>query len=324
MSEKTFSLTDLERHYISAHAMDKLIGQANATACLVYLYILKHQGNFSLPEAMQNLSLAEQELYDALGALSRLGLLSASDLAKTKPATPPPQPMLEREELPQYSASEIEGEMGRDPVFSTLIKEVGSVLGKILTAPDLSILMGLYQHLGLPPEVIYQLVSHLTIEHQETYGPGRRPTLRGIEKIAYLWAQDEIFTLEAAMEHISKRKIQKEKISQVKKLLGLRQEKLSPTQEKYIYQWLDMGFDLEVLAQAYDKTMIQTGQLKWPYMHGILKNWHEKNLKTQADIDRQEKRGPKPQGKKGKLHDAPPDPEEMAYLQNVLHHMKGG
>ena len=322
MNEKTFSLTDLERHYISAHAMDKLLCQADATACLVYLYILKRRGNFSLVEAMQNLSLSEQKVYDALGVLSKLGLLSSSDLALQK--APPPPPLLEQEELPQYSASEIEGEMGRDAVFRTLVKEVGCVLGKILTAPDLNILMGLYQHLGLPPEVIYQLVSHLTIEHQETYGEGRRPTLRGIEKIAYLWAQDEIITLEAAMEHISKRKTQKEKITQVKKLLCLRQDKLTPTQEKYIHQWLDMGFELEVLAQAYDRTMVQTGQLKWPYMNGILNNWHKENLKTQTDIEQKDKRPGRVRKKGEQITDATPDPEDLLYLQNFLHHMKGG
>ena len=35
---------------------------------------------------------------------------------------------------------------------------------------------------------------------------------------------------------------------------------------------------------AYEKTCLNTGGLKWPYMNKILQSWHEKGLHTGKDI----------------------------------------
>ena len=62
-------------------------------------------------------------------------------------------------------------------------------LGKRLKTADLQILAGLYDDLGLPADVIYLLVCHCVARSEERYGPGRRPTLRQIEKEGYHWAR---------------------------------------------------------------------------------------------------------------------------------------
>lgn len=49
--------------------------------------------------------------------------------------------------------------------------------------------------------------------------------------------------------------------------------------------WLDMGFDADCLAIAYDRTVTNTGSLKWNYMNKIVTSWHEKGLHTPADIE---------------------------------------
>jgi len=54
------------------------------------------------------------------------------------------------------------------------------------------------------------------------------------------------------------------------------------------------GFDDELVEIALDRTITNTGGLKWGYMNGILKSWHEKGLHTPADVrdkDRLRKRG---------------------------------
>ena len=35
---------------------------------------------------------------------------------------------------------------------------------------------------------------------------------------------------------------------------------------------------------AYERTCINTGGLKWPYMHSILKRWHDAGLHTADQV----------------------------------------
>ncbi|MCL2588689.1 MAG: DnaD domain protein, partial [Oscillospiraceae bacterium] len=320
MDEKQFRLPDQETYRLSGHELNKLLRRADGNAALLYLYILREQGHMHVSGAMEALKLSEQEVYEAVRVLVNVGLLSGSD-AKQAVQAEKPQDMPEAEELPQYTAAEIEQEMTQDPAFKSLIREVSGMLGRILTAPDLTILMGIYRHLGLPPEVIYQLVSHLTREHRDRYGPGKSPTLRGIEKIAYIWAREEILTLDAAMAHIAKREQAQSQIGQMKQVLDLpRDKKPTKTQETYLYAWLDMGFELEVLAKAYDKTVVATGSLKWAYMNAILCKWCEKGLKTAEAVEAAEP-GAKPKTPQRLRTPQPqnvPDQQEVARRRRLL------
>ena len=319
MDERRYHLPDQQNHFISGNAMEKLLRRADANAGLMYLYILQQEGKISVEGAVAALRLSEDAVYDALAVLASLGLVSGS-AAKTQREQRREMPDVE--ELPQYTAAEIEREMGADKAFASLVKEVSAVLGKILTAPDLNILMGLVRSLGLPPEVVYQLVCHLTKEHRDRYGAGKCPTMRGIEKIAYYWARDGIVTLDLAMAHIDRRAQQQSQIGRMKVVMDLRQDKLTPTQEKYMFDWLGMGFDVEVIASAYDKTVVATGGLKWNYMHAILKNWHEKGLHTQEDIDKGDGRKGQVKRPKAELSNAP-DRDEIARKRKLLDQMNG-
>ena len=55
--------------------------------------------------------------------------------------------------------------------FRLLTAEVERRLGKKLTTPDLCLLLGLYDHVGLPPDVIYLLVCHCAQRLADRYGP---------------------------------------------------------------------------------------------------------------------------------------------------------
>ena len=59
-------------------------------------------------------------------------------------------------------------------------------LGKKLTAPDVGVLLGLNDYLGLPADVIYLLVCHCSERVQRRYGPGRRPGMKQIEREGYV------------------------------------------------------------------------------------------------------------------------------------------
>ena len=168
-------------------------------------------------------------------------------------------------------------------------------LGKKLTVPDTGILLGLHDYLGLPSDVIYLLVCHCAQRVEQRYGPGRRPAMRQIEREGYAWARMGIDSQRSAAAYLRKYAQQQETIPAYMRALGLGERMPSPSEEKYLAAWQEMGFSPEAVALAYDKTVLKCHELKWPYCNGILKKWHQAGLHTVEEIqagDRPERRQP--------------------------------
>ena len=291
---------------IPASAADALLRRGEGDAALLYLHSLR-RGGLSITEAAETLGMSGERVSAAAAALREMGLLRAE-----KP--------LESTELPEYSAADIVSRAGRDNVFEALVDAVQHALGRMLSTPDLKSLFGIYDHLGLPAEVIMLLITHCTETYRESHGEGRMPTMRYIEKEAWYWAGQEIHSLEAAEEHIKSEKERRSRLHLTAEALQIRHRELSPGERRYIESWLDMGFSPEALALAYDRTVLGTGKLAWRYMDKIVRAWHEKGLHTAEQVLVGEPR----QGKKPAVP-APPVPsadEEMERLRRMYEHMK--
>lgn len=197
------------------------------------------------------------------------------------------------EELPQYTAQDISQRAKADPEFEGIVFEAQQALGKMLSTNDLRLLFGIYDHLGLPAEVVLLLINHCIESYRLKNGAGRMPTMRYVEKEAWFWAGNEITTLEAAEEHIRREKLRAEAAEQVKDILQIRGRELTPSERKYIDSWLSLGYSPEALAIAYDRTVIGTGRLAWKYMDRIVQAWREKGLFTPEEIAKGDARTPR-------------------------------
>lgn len=191
---------------------------------------------------------------------------------------------LPAEELPEYTADEITSRADSDGRFRAVVAETQRVMGRALSGADMKILFGIYDYLALPPEVILELLNYCLDLFREKYGPGRLPSMRAVEKEAYSWANREILTLEQAEEYIDAVKKRRQTAALAAAALGIRGREPTPSEQRYIGEWLDLGFGVEELEAAYDRTVTNTGSLKWPYMNKIILSWHEKGLHTLAAI----------------------------------------
>ena len=97
-------------------------------------------------------------------------------------------------------------------------------------------------------------------------GSNRNPSLRTIEKEAYAWAEHGINTLEEAA-HMQAQNARYTRTANLMKLLQISGRSLTPAEDRYAQAWLDMDFDSQALQMAYEKTCLNTGGLKWPYMN---------------------------------------------------------
>ena len=171
-----------------------------------------------------------------------------------------------------------------DRSFRMLIPQVEEKLGRRLKTADLQILAGLYDDMGMPADVIYLLVNHCIARSEERYGPGRRPTLRQIEKEGYYWARQGLFDQDSAARYLKTWREKQQGQAAYMQVLGLGQRRPVASEEKYISDWMDKGFPPETVALAYDKTVFYKKQLEWRYLNGILRRWHENGWHTPEEV----------------------------------------
>jgi len=260
---------------LSAQAVRRLLEKGDGDAALLYLALLRHHGT------VQPRSLAGELRWDRLRieaaerALRDVGLIAPENLPPLEPA----------EEKPVYQRTDIIQRLEDSAEFRNLITEVERKLGKKLTTPDVGVLLGLNDYLGLPADVIYLLVCHCAERLQRKYGEGRRPTARQIEKEGYAWARMGIDTQQEAAEYLKKYAERQGAIPRYMRVLGLGDRLPVASEEKYLAAWQEMGFPPETVAIAYDKTVLKCHELKWPYCNGILKRWHEAGLHTPEEVE---------------------------------------
>lgn len=290
-------------------AAETLIRAGDGDAALLYLYLRRTGAALELPPAAAALGRTEAEIACAAARLRELGLFP-----QTARPLPPP------EELPEYRAEEIARRCREERGFQTVINEAQKRLGHMLSGTELKTLFGIYDHLGLPPEVILLLINHCTERHAKRYGEGRRPTMRYIEREAYAWVNRELMTLELAEDYIRRQAVREEGTERVRTALGLRGRALSATERRYIEGWLDLGFSPEAIELAYDRTVTNTGALKWKYMDSILQSWNTKGLLRPEDILRGDRK-PATGGKAGAAAERPAA-SEQARMERMLEQLR--
>ena len=194
------------------------------------------------------------------------------------------------DERPSFTEADVNQRLsGEDNEFKALIGDVQRRLGRMLNTEELKILLGITDYLGMSREVVNMLLCYC-IDRSRSLGGVRLPTLRAIEKEAYHWADEGIDTLESAAAYVQLQLGRSSRVQQAAEIMGLGGRKLMAQEEKLILSWLDMGFGREEIKLAFEKTCMNTGTLKWPYMNSILKSWHAKGLHSVQAIEQQDKK----------------------------------
>lgn len=264
---------------LSAQATRVLLERGDGDAALLYLALLRHYGHVPPRSLAGELRWEKSRIEAAEETLRQLGLIASEAPQKAAVLEP-------ADERPVYQRSDIMERLEEGGEFRGLVSEVEKRLGKRLTTPDVGVLLGLNDYLGLPADVIYLLVCHCAERIARRYGEGRRPTLRQIEKEGYAWARRGIDTQKAAVEYLKRYAEKQAAVPRYMQALGLGDRAPVASEEKYLAAWQEMGFPPETVAIACDKTVLKCHELKWPYCNAILKRWHEAGLHTPEEVER--------------------------------------
>lgn len=257
----------------------KLLAAASGDSTLLYLY-LRAGGQPDQAESALRMNHTQFEL--AVSSLKQLGLWPEAPKI-LRPDTPP-----------SYTEADLAREMNRKGSdFPQLLGEAQRRLGKVLNAEDAKILLSFYDYLGMPTEVVSLLISYC-IQRARLRGSLRQPSVRTIEKEAYHWADLGIDTLAEASAYMQLELERHTKMGTLRQKMHLTGRKLTAAEERMLHQWLDWGFGEAEILKAYEKTCLNTGTLKWPYMNSILTSWQKQGLLTADAIDAGDKAPGKP------------------------------
>lgn len=285
-----------EKITIEQADLRKLFAAGSGDAALLYLYLrCGNDPDKAREELNMNAALC------AAATLRQLGLYPEEKRG-----------MIAAGERPAYTERDVISAVDGEPEFRALYGEVQRLLGKTLNTEELKILLGFTRYLGLPPDVISVLVCYCK-ERARQRGSLRNPSLRTIEKEAYAWAEQGIDTLEEASAFIQARNAKNARLQQLMRVLQIRGRNLTAGEERYASSWLDMGFDMEVIAMAYERTCLNTGGLNWAYMNKILTRWHEAGLLNAETVRSGDRKPETPKGASGELGAA-----ELEAIRRVL------
>lgn len=158
---------------------------------------------------------------------------------------------------------------------SQLLFIVEQYIGKTLTPSEMKTIFFLSDKLGFSVDLIDYLVQYCLERGKKDF--------RYIEKVAISWAQEGVTTPEQAEKH----SYRYEKIVyDIMKALG---KSSAPTNKEvdYIRYWTKvLGYDMDVIAAACERTVLSTDKHRFEYADSILKSWHSSNVHHFNDIAR--------------------------------------
>ena len=174
-----------------------------------------------------------------------------------------------------------------DNELKILVGEAQSALGKVLSNSDIATLLMLKDTCGLPLDVILML-----IQYSISIG---KANMRSVENIGIKWADDGVLSVEAADAKIRQATLSNQNYGIVKTAFGLNNPG-SPTakQLEFCNRWItEWKFSQEMLREAYERCVDTKGVMRFSYIDGILKRWHNAgvmNLNDLAELDSDKKK----------------------------------
>ena len=165
----------------------------------------------------------------------------------------------------------------RDNELAALISECATLMQRpALNTEEIKTINALYTQYALDEEYIITLAAHISEKGKLTAArlgtEAERLVKRGIDTAEKLFAYIEEKANESSDEW------------EFRHLLGIYNRTLTKSEQDYVKKWYgEYGFGEEIIGEAYDITVRNTGKLSLPYMDALLTPWHEGGCKTVED-----------------------------------------
>lgn len=266
----------LEEHVdITREAIEKLIRIHDSDMALVYIYYCQ-TGLSDVESISRGILMPRQRTSEALERLELAGLIGdgSEDRGETdnrvKKSGPTPEETKNRK---MY-----------DEMFAALVREAELVMQHQASVPDLQKLLEIYQNYELAPEALMILLHYVADRYNERYAGTRSPSMSAIDREAKLWRSNGVRDMDSAEKYIVELQNRKALETDIKEAIGIIGRDLTDSERQFIWGWIDLGFNPELIAAAYEKAVTTKRTYNPAYVNGILKNWKAKGIETVAQL----------------------------------------
>lgn len=165
----------------------------------------------------------------------------------------------------------------RDENLASMIDECAALLGQAcLSNADVKSFVGLHTQYALSPDYILELVAYMVSKN--------KATVKLICNEAIRLQGKGCDSVEALQNYIKNMEESSGVEWEFRRALGIYGRNLSPSEKKYFKKWSDeFGYSVNIVSEAYDIAVLNTGGGDLRYMDSVLTSWHEAGCKTVSD-----------------------------------------
>lgn len=166
----------------------------------------------------------------------------------------------------------------RDGNLSALLSECASLMGKAaLSTEEAKIISSVYTQYALGEEFVLTLAAYI-LESR-----GRLTAVRLASEAERLIKRG-VDTTEELERYIGEKENESGAEWEFKRLLGIHNRTLSAKERELVNRWYyEYAFGEDIIGEAYDLTVMNTGKLSLPYMDKLISHWHECGCRTAED-----------------------------------------
>ncbi|MCM1054105.1 MAG: DnaD domain protein [Bacteroides sp.] len=279
--------------------VDRYIRLAGERELKVLLYLLRHSGEaFNDETIAKELSLSAEQVEEGIEFWKARGLFTADGAGELVPLqtaentgaaassalAAKTESIVKRIELtraPDFPPAEIAKTVRGSDKADYLFKHCEALYGRPLKHNEQNTLMIILEDVCLPVEVALILVDHCFSVKKNT------PSY--MRSVALEWAESGINTIERAEKRAEELKRFDSAVGRFKSMFEV-SSAFSKEQKELINRWVnDFGFEDEMISEAYQITLNQTGKLAFKYMNKILSDWYGKGIKKKEQLEADKK-----------------------------------
>lgn len=305
---------------VPAVIADKYIKLASPEQLQTLLWVLRHASEQpTLEQISSELGFSSSKVSEYLSFWIYEGILVSDNANVPKAAEQPgrlqitEQPKKELPTLPEVkpTQAQIVARTKESSEINELFEDAQKKFGRTLGYDGQCTLLMMHDQYGLPVEVILMLIEYCVSIHKTSNS--------FIAAVAKNWAEEEIDTLDKAMEKVDSLQQCRSLWNKLKQETGLTNPNPTTAQAAFLRSWkYELGYDIDMILLAYEEMADRCSRLSFPYINKVLTTWHSKGFITPEQVFEDKKLFN--ESKKKQNDDAPPASYDINELENRLMH----
>ncbi len=178
-------------------------------------------------------------------------------------------------EKPKFSKEAVEDKQ-HDEDWADIVYQVETLFAKTISPRDMETLLYIYDTLHFDVALFEYLIEYCVMLNHKN--------CRYMEAVAIGWYKENITTLTEAKENSQ---MVTGLLKSIYKELGIRRSYPTNMEMDFIDKWTrTLGFSDELVTLAARKaSLTRPGSANFPYINGILEDWHKNKVETLQDVE---------------------------------------